>query len=177
MSAHNPKHTSDRMCGDLVAARSKQWRRYFTDVHITGNLNLRPPVTRERSQVQSLIAPTFPRDFAASAGLSSWTSARPVIKAFEYDKSPHSRGGSMRDIMRSSRANQSIPGGVAAIRSMPDIKRSSTGNHRLPGGHRWHRPSCLTLNTSRGNQRKPGGPANNCQWAHAVSQHPLKIVA
>jgi hypothetical protein len=93
MSAHNPKHTSDRMCGDLVAARSKQWRRYFTDVHITGNLNLRPPVTRERSQVQSLIAPTFPRDFAASAGLSSWTSDRPVIKAFEYDKSPHSRGG------------------------------------------------------------------------------------
>jgi hypothetical protein len=111
MSAHNPKHTSDRMCGDLVAARSKQWRRYFTDVHITGNLNLRPPVTRERSQVQSLIAPTFPRDFAASAGLSSWTSDRPVIKAFEYDKSPHSRGGSMRDIKRSSRANQSIPGG------------------------------------------------------------------
>jgi len=121
--------------------------------------------------------PTFPRDFAASAGLSSWTSDRPVIKAFEYDKSPHSRGG--RCVTSSVRVEQirAFQGGVAAIRSMPDIKRSSTGNHRLPGGHRWHRPSCLTLNTSRGNQRKPGGPANNCQWAHAVSQHPLKIVA
>jgi hypothetical protein len=95
MSAHNPKHTSDRMCGDLVAARSKQWRRYFTDVHITGNLNLRPPVTRERSQVQSLIAPPF----------------RAILQPRQALVLGHLTDLSSR---RSSTTNHHIPGGVDA---------------------------------------------------------------